>query len=113
MVEGVAGGCLTQPPGEDGMEWPPEKTLAWTHRRSFTLGVREDRYGQVGSVLRDGRVVEEQRVAIGGGGGSCWSALGSIWFFFPIDVKKLSSTVNWCLPILSSNGRFLQRLFGC
>ena len=27
---------------------PPEKPLAWTHRRSFTLGVREDRYGQVG-----------------------------------------------------------------
>ena len=46
--EGVAGGCLTQPPGEEMMGWPPEETLAWTHRRSFTLGVREDRYGQVG-----------------------------------------------------------------
>ena len=45
---GVAGGCLMQPPGEEMMEWPSEETLAWTHRRSFTLGVREDRYGQVG-----------------------------------------------------------------
>ena len=29
------------------------RRLAWTHQRSFTLGVREDWYGQVGSNLRD------------------------------------------------------------
>ena len=29
------------------------KRLAWMHQRSFTLGVREDWYDQVGSILRD------------------------------------------------------------
>ena len=96
----VAGGCLTQPSGEEVVKWPPEKTLAWTHRRSFTLGVREDRYGQVWSDLRGGRVVEEQR-------GLWWR-----WRF--VSVSAFSSPLlpfRFLLKNLLFNGRKIsQRL---
>ena len=81
----VAGGCLTQLSGEEGMWWPPEKQLAWTHQRSFTLGVREDWYGQVGSILRD-EGWRRWRFSV------WWFyflLLPSIDFFFPIVVKRL------------------------
>ena len=56
------------------------KRFAWTHQRSFMLGVREDWYGQVGSILRD----EGWRRWW-----FCFLLLPSSRFFFPIIVKRL------------------------
>ena len=44
---GVAGGCLTQPPGEEKMEVRRRRWPARTHQKSFTQGAREDWYGRV------------------------------------------------------------------
>ena len=86
MEEWVAGGCLTQPPGEEKMEVRRRRRPARTHQKSFTVSVREDWYGLGQAPLRDG-CGEERMAAVEG-----WSRFSVTGFFFvrgkPISFKS-------------------------
>ena len=81
----VAGGCLTQPPGEGEQWWSPEEAARLDapevlHARRAGRLVRP---GQAS--LRDGRVEERMKVAVEGDGGLLRSQVRSFALLIPIS----------------------------